>query len=397
MVTQEWQLLGLAFVDNADVDPMNPSVVYTTRDKFAIDYTKPAGEQWTWLAHTVDRHAHPDDPRSADTHEFVSPRVVVLEGKRFLFVSGMYPSAPRFFRLEGDIAHPSTSIELSGWGRYVDADGDLWNATEKDGIKRYPFQGLDEQGDPQYGQPETQSMPGDFQSLQRAQYDAEADVMYLGGWTKGDPRPGGDDLEKLVGTGIAAYPGWSTGKREAAWVAELPFEREGSDIRTLYGQIGMTHAGEYLFTVEMGTSTVRAWSKRDGELVKQWEPGAEVGGFVGVVDIPDGITAAQLPDGTYSVFVEEDHAGKVLMYRIGEPDPSLLPDAPGPSTQQSADGSAANDETEAQEHDSSGERASGALEDADDDDGVIAELRRLLRELLGDDDEKAPHSQPISG
>ncbi len=85
------------------------------------------------------------------------------------------------------------------------------------------------------------------------------------------------------------------------------------------------------------------------------------------------------------------------MYRIGEPDPSLLPDAPGPSTQQSADGSAANDETEAQEHDSGGERASGALEDSDDDDGVIAELRWLLRELLSDDDEKAPRSQPISG
>ena len=315
---QQWQLLGLAFVDNADVDPTNPNVVYTSRDRFELDYSKPAGQQWVWKAHTVDRFAHPDDQRSKDTHHYVSPDVVTLGGKKFVFQTGMYQATPRFYRFDGEIAVPSTSFPTNGWGWNVDAKGDVWNATERGGIRRYPFQGIDGAGNPVYGAAVTTPMPSQFQSLQRAQYDAATDTMYLAGWTTNRPRPGGNDLEKLLGSEVLKFSNWSKGNRNPDWRTVLPFSRIGADIRTLYGQIGMSTTADFIFTVEMGTSKVRAYRTSDGTLAKEWTPGPEVGSFVGVVDIPDGITASRLPDGTYNVFVEEDHAGKVLMYRLRE-------------------------------------------------------------------------------
>jgi hypothetical protein len=156
--------------------------------------------------------------------------------------------------------------------------------------------------------------------------------MYLSGWTDARPLPAGNDMEKMIGSEVWRIDGWSKGNRTATWKTVVPFAREGTDIRTLYGQIGLSFAGDRFFTVESATSKVRSYATDTGQQLSEWLPGAEVGSFVGVVDVPDGIKAAQRADGTYVVFVEEDHAGKVLMYTLaGTPTPDASLPAPSVS------------------------------------------------------------------
>jgi hypothetical protein len=127
---ERWQLLGLAFVDNADLSPTDDAVVYTSRDRFQLDLSRPAGQQWVWKAHTVDRFTYPGDGRNKDTHQYVTPDAVRVGGRTFLFQTGMYQDAPRFYRFDGEIAVPSTALvgDFKGWGWQVDDAGDVWNA-----------------------------------------------------------------------------------------------------------------------------------------------------------------------------------------------------------------------------------------------------------------------------
>jgi len=312
---QEWQLLALAFVDGADTDPLNPRIAYTARDRYRLDLSRPAGQQWTWEAHTIDRMRFPGDPRLKDDHRHVSPDVVRVRGRLLLFVTGMYQEHPGFYRLDGETAITSTTFPTGGWGWQVDQRGDVWNA---DGavLRRFPFVGFSSAGDPRYGPLEQTVAPVGFTSLQRINYDAALDVMFLSGWTTEHPRPAGNDLEKLIGREVWRVDRWSTGNRVPAWRLVAPCSRIGSNIRTLFGQIGLSIAGDRVFLVEMATSRVREYDAGSARLLRTWVPGSEVGGYVGVVDVPDGLRAVTLAKGRFVIFVEEDHAAKVLLYDV---------------------------------------------------------------------------------
>jgi len=312
---QEWQLLALAFVDGADLDPQDPTLVYTARDKYRLDLNRPAGRQWTWISHTVDRSRFPADPRLTGEHRHVTPDVVRIQGRLLLFLTGMYQDRPGFYRFDGDVAVPSTAFSSAGWGWQVDDRGDVWN-TDGTSLRHYSFLGLNTTGDPQYSTPQITTAPAGFQSLQRVHYDRRTDTMFLSGWTTSHPLPAGNDMEKLIGSEVWRINSWSTGNRTPVWSTAIPFSRIGTDIRTLYGQIGLTFVGDRFFTVESATSKVRSYSSAGGQQLSQWLPGTEVGSYAGVVDVPDGIKAAQRADGTYLVFVEEDSDAKVLMYTM---------------------------------------------------------------------------------
>jgi hypothetical protein len=62
--TLRWEVLGLEFVDSADTDPLSDgSDVWTTENRYTLDWSKPTGQQWTWRSQTVDPFRFPDDPR----------------------------------------------------------------------------------------------------------------------------------------------------------------------------------------------------------------------------------------------------------------------------------------------------------------------------------------------
>jgi len=82
----------------------------------------------------------------------------------------------------------------------------------------------------------------------------------------------------------------------------------------------MCVAGEYLFTVEGTTGVVKILDARTGVVLGEMKPGAEVGGRIGWVDIPYGITAHQRKDGEYLVLVEDNYKSKNLMFRFRTPE-----------------------------------------------------------------------------
>ena len=82
-----WRRLGLEFVDLADLDPGSERDVFTKEEHFAMDWSKPAGQEWSYQGYTVNPLKYPHDPRLhlSTTHVWLRR----LSGKPFLFVSDM--------------------------------------------------------------------------------------------------------------------------------------------------------------------------------------------------------------------------------------------------------------------------------------------------------------------
>ena len=64
-----WSLYGLEFVSGASADPLDPNIVYTPTHEYTLNYSNPAGQQWSYTANTLDTRAFPNDLR-------VSPNIL---------------------------------------------------------------------------------------------------------------------------------------------------------------------------------------------------------------------------------------------------------------------------------------------------------------------------------
>jgi hypothetical protein len=313
---EEWQLLQLAHVASADVDPNDDTIAYTSRDRFRLDRTRPPGQQWRWDAHLVDRKANPDDPRlgKASLRRADTPQAVNLSGKTFLFTTNQGARPPQFYRVEGSTSFLSTELPAAGFGWHVDENGDVWSGDDLS-IARYPYVGLSPEGDPQFGTPIAEAAPGPFTSVQRIEYDAATDVMYLAGWTVDHPRPPTAETLKLIGSEVLRYDNWSTDDRSLRWRLVVPFLQAGPRFTDQFTQISMSVAGDYLFTAEMAEGTIRAYRTIDAALVQEWNAGPEVGGKVGALDLPDALNAHRRADGSYDIFVQDVSGLKVMHYQ----------------------------------------------------------------------------------
>jgi hypothetical protein len=362
----QWQLLGLHFVDNADTDPATDGVeVFTKQEQFVMNYSKPAGQQWTYKAYTVNPFKYPQDPRlHQEPHSVFFRRI---KGKPFMFLTNMYESFIQIYRFnpnsDGKIAIPAGMFggtpEKDGkpiavswppnlpkegewiWrdrngnggfdkdeydpvpkdypyvgGLWVDSKGDVWKTLRTQdgiGIRHYPLQGLDAKGNPIYtsNSLQKQKTPSIFSDIRRIEYFPETDTMYLSGFTKEHP-PVGDDT-KVVGSEIARFDNWSKGNRTPRWRTVVPYDTTGKrEVSTA----AMSVAGDYVFAVTVKTAEVYVYKTATGAEVQKLKPGAEVKGESGWIDIPYGIRAFRRSNGEYLVFVEEDAKGKVIMYKL---------------------------------------------------------------------------------
>ena len=117
-----WQIYCHFFVDNVCADPTTGGKdVWGIQEHYVMDYTKPPGKQADWVGYSLDRHKYPNDPRGLmfvkqqGEHGMTSPQIVYLQGKRFMFVGGMFASNfINIYRYEGEIAVPSGLIMQ--WG-----------------------------------------------------------------------------------------------------------------------------------------------------------------------------------------------------------------------------------------------------------------------------------------
>lgn len=355
---RNWRLLGLEFIDTPDADPSSDGRdVYTKEEHFTLDYThRKPGSEWTYQGYTIDRFRYPDDPRlhTSPTSAFVRR----IEGKLFLFttdmVAGMLtisrfdpakrgevaipvgcfakqhekgdwpPSQPEtgewiWRDVNGDgamqageyLSRPSEAPSLWGW--WVDSRGDVWQATDRDGLRHFPCGGLDEHGCPRYSYAAMQTipMPDDFAELCRIDYLPQTDTMFLAGYTKSHPHLGGE--WGAAGTEVLRYDGWRTGNRQPALKIMLP--SDGKQDAQLFIK-ALCVSGDYLFAAESRSpERVFVYNIHTGKFAGTMQPGTAVGKSSGWIDTPYGICAFRLTNGEYEIFTEEDLDAKIILYR----------------------------------------------------------------------------------
>ncbi len=344
-----WELQGAFFCDVACADPANDARdVWGIQERFAMDWSKPPDQDSRWIGYTLNRHKYPNDPRGLmhvkqqGEHGLTSPQIVYLQGRRFLFVGGMFASNfINIFRFEGEIAVPSglvlqwgnnlyntdlkwpphkpvgTSIwrDLNGDGDYqadefapntdrvkpgpfwVDGKGNIWMAY---GFFRYDFQGLDEKGNPIYRADKIAvlDLPRDVKKVARVGYLDESDTLVVA--------DEGNDMRHI--SRVFVCERYLAGNREV--ISFVPGAGKQAAC--------VTAAGDYIFTggwKERG----RIWVNRisDGAEVGTFDPGPLVGGVenTGWIDLLTGISAFKRGNGEYLVFVEENYKAKSLIYR----------------------------------------------------------------------------------
>jgi hypothetical protein len=345
-----WEVYGHFFVDVAAPDPKTDALdVWGIQEHYKMDYAKSGGKEAKWVGYSLDRHKYPNDPRGLTfvkqqgEHGLTSPQIVYLNGKRFMFVGGMFASNfINIFRYDSEIAVPSGLImqwgnnlyrtdlkwppnrpegktfiwrDTNGDGDYqaeeyhpnaervkpgpfwVDKKGNIWMAY---GFFRYDFQGLDAKGNPIYRADTITVMdpPKGMKSVARVWYDTDTDTLVAA--------EEGSDM-RHIGR-VFVCKNYLKGNRDAVTFTSGAGTEAGC----------VTAAGEYVFTggwKERG----RVWVNRmsDGKEVGVFDPGPTVGGVenTGWIDLLTGISAYQRKNGEYLVFVEEDYKAKCLLYR----------------------------------------------------------------------------------
>ena len=344
-----WELRADFFADVLSADPLSDGRdVWGIQEHYVMDYAQPPGRESKLVGYSLNRHQYPHDPRGLThvkqngEHGLTSPQVVYLNGRRFLFVGGMFASNfINIFRYEDEIAVPSglilqwgnnlyrteqlwppnkppgTSIwrDTNGDGDYqadeflpntprvkpgpfwVDKKGNIWMAY---GFFRYDFQGLDAKGNPIYSADKITVLdpPKGVKKIARVVYLDESDTLVLG--------EEGGDMRHL--SRVVVCKNYLAGNRDT--VSFVP--PAGAEAECV------TAVGEYAFTggwKERGRIGVNRLS--DGAPLGVFDPGPTVGGVAatGWIDVLTGITAHRRADGEYLVFVEEDYKAKVLLYR----------------------------------------------------------------------------------
>jgi hypothetical protein len=350
--TLNWELLGLEFVDNGDVDPAADTNVYTKEEHFVMDYSQPRGQEWSYRGYTLDRFAHPNDPR---LHvDFCSTLARRIQSRLFLFGIDMYSDHLLIYRttekdeiaipcgyfaqrhLKGDWPPKQPArgewiwLDRNGngdfdadeyesqpkdnpqcWGWWVDSEGHVWQAGDANTLRRFPCQGLDSHGVPKYSfaTARTEPAPEPFTNLQRVEYFPATDTMYLSGYSKSFPNKKGN--WKTIGKVVCRYDAWGT-TRAKRWELTPPFDEAQEASQTYGTPVAMSIAGDYLFITYLKTAEVRVYEVDTARYCGTLRPGKDMSGWV---DIPYAVRAHKRANGEYLVFVEEDAKAKIIMYR----------------------------------------------------------------------------------
>ena len=281
-----WRLYATIFLDTGVLDPTNENRIYTVHNSWDFDYNKPAGQEATWRAHTLDRLSYPNDPR-ANEHLWVKPSVHsvrVLGGQKFVIVTDQQGTNLGFYRVMGEVLELATVFDWSpfkqrmgphqpssryiwrdkngnmqfdadefengGWtdqealGWDVDTNGDVWHCREfwpdqggragdpLDAVRRFPYGGLDAQNNPIYSYATVQhwAAPAQFVVVCRCKYIAAADTLYLSGYTP-ERLAGSPPHRQRAGSELMRIDGWLAGNRTPSWRMNLPYTNTG-DIST---------------------------------------------------------------------------------------------------------------------------------------------------------------------
>jgi len=316
-----WTLECHAFCDGYSFDPdADGTIIVGVDELIAVDYDRPIGQEWSLKALTLDPLGYPDDPRLGGKHTHSTAVLRRPGGRRLLYTIGQQSGGFDLFSFEegeGHVARKVGRIGKGGWAWSVDARGDVWTVTtprnaQDRRIQRIRFLRWD--GDtPVFttDAPDAWPWPAGYAKIERIQYDADTDTLYLAGYPAGAKEPSWG----LVGSVLDRYDGWlADPPRERRWRIELPVDDENLFPKSLIVE------GDHVFTVQVkptqGVSAlVSVFGTRDGAFVGTMFPGDTVGASSGWVDIFQGIAALRRADGEYLILVEENWRGKNILYR----------------------------------------------------------------------------------
>jgi len=355
-----WRLLGLEFVDRIAEDPGDHTSLYSRDTRYQLDWSKPAGQEWSYRALTHDPVRYPLDPRGWGAATPFAQRVA---GKTFLFMNPQNDASTlAVYRFDpataGEIAIPCAVFNRKGGGRlpgeptgaylwtdangdgqfaageyqstegegawaggfWVDASGAIWFANGGAGLRRYASKGLGPHGVPiwDFTAPEVFTPPAPFTEVKRVRYLPETDTLYLGGCTA-DKR---NAHWKTMGPVFARYDGWTAGTRTPRWTSTAIHDPVYGGGHASCEPMAFDVAGDFVFVSQAGASEKFgvAWAQVDvyeaasGALVGSMKPTAAFGQS-GLMDVVESIRVFRRKDGEYVALVEEDLAAKNIMYR----------------------------------------------------------------------------------
>ena len=357
-----WRRCGLFFVDLADLDTESERGIYSKEERFAVDFSKPAGQQAVYAAYTVNPWKYPDDPRlhvwSANAWH------LRLRGVPLLVVSNMGQDFMQAYRFspatDGETAIPAAlfakkpvKVNEDGWPRgqpesgawcwtdlngdgamqadeyapvdkagggclFLDAQGTVWRVFGEV-ARGVPFKGFTDKGAPQWSWKEARDVarPAEISELRRIKVDAVRDIVAFGGDLGGDKH----QHWKPMGPAVAVYSDVLKGKPQKLWSAVLPYSK-GSSGHESAEPMSFEIAGDYLFVCytrglkeeNVKSAFVKVYGLTDGRFIGNLVP-ERVTGELGLLDLEDSLRVHRLRDGGYVLFLEDDYKAKSVMMR----------------------------------------------------------------------------------
>lgn len=352
-LNMDCQMLGLAFVQSMDADPLNPTHIYSSGERYEMNYNAPAGDlqaHWKYAAQTLDPFKYPDDPRLDNALE--STFIRYIDGKKFMFLTNMYSEFLCVYRFDGEIAVPCAFFAVAWDGqwekyawqidkrpKYTNEEGNrwLWRDNNGDGqVQKEEFSvynlgyphikgieidkngnvylasrrlcyfaanGLDSNGVPNYSAANMVRTNAPFTyaggDMTRIKYVDETDVMYFG---TGAGYPYFSD--------IIRYKNWSKGERVA------------DTLKISNNLVTFTADDKYIYVnrLQQGIYTgkmaeIDIWDAETLQPVGYILPGVEVNYFSGMLDLMYGLQVTKLPSGERILIAEEDFNGKNIIYK----------------------------------------------------------------------------------
>ena len=368
--TLVWERNGLEAVDCASPDPTTDGVdIYTKFHHYVMDYSKPAGQGWTYKGMLCDDFAYPADPRLTQI-ECNGAWVRQINGNRYLVVHDGSDQYLNFFRFQSNsevtVPYATFTRETNRYGTpnnlaiwvdkapyngvvdgtetdsngqplgqqggetytwHIDANGDVWSMGGTTGdnspeeIWHYKMT-PNASGDPTWSSSNTEqfAVPTEFSGapnngvfVTRLFYIPSTDTMYVSGYTTLHPKPSGA-IFGLVGTELLRYNNWrANGNSQKAPV----FRIELPTVSATDGTRAFDLAGSLIASITASTHRVSLWDANTGAAITggQFVPGPEVGGVTGDIDFGHALALYQRKNGEYLIYVEEDAYQKGIVYR----------------------------------------------------------------------------------
>ena len=95
----DWRMVGMAFLDSADIDPGAPDEAWSCTAHYRRDPASTEGDGWRLLGTSIDKARFPDDPR-VNGGGAQTLGVRRIGGQRFLFTTTQYANQVSVFRFD---------------------------------------------------------------------------------------------------------------------------------------------------------------------------------------------------------------------------------------------------------------------------------------------------------